>query len=43
MLRLSMMMIVIIWKLSIMSMVKKVSGKMETDICYVRMRRGSIR
>lgn len=35
MLRLSMMMIVIIWKLSIMSMVKKVSGKMETDICYV--------
>ena len=36
-------MIVIIWKLSIMNMVKKVSGKMETDICYVQMRRGRIR
>lgn len=43
MLRLSMMMIVIIWKLSIMNMVKKVSEKMETDICYVQMRMGCIR
>ena len=43
MLRLSMMMIVIIWKLSIMNMVKKVSGKMETDICYVQMRMGCTR